>query len=156
MSIRITSILGINRLAGRGGSRLAMTSLNPHSSTSQPATKYCFLSNSTACTSCTAVDFKKWCAYIGAPSGTCSKALGGVGGGSESRVLVRLFLFERVGVRRRARAGMLAARIDWIKIGCVSVRISGVRLGIRRSKIVDCVGSLAVRMLTSVGYRVGK
>jgi len=30
------------------------------------------------------------------------------------------------------------------------------KLGIGRSKIVDCGGCLAVRMWVSVGYRVGK
>jgi hypothetical protein len=48
-----------------------------------------------------------------------------------------------------------AARIGWIEVGCLSVSNFGVRLGIRRGKIVDCGGSLAVRMLASVGYGVG-
>lgn len=34
-------------------------------------------SNSITCSSCTAMVFKKWCAYIGGSSGTWSKALGG-------------------------------------------------------------------------------
>ena len=42
-------------------------------------------------------------------------------------------------------AGMLAARIDWIEVGCLSVRIAGVSVvGTRRGKIVDCRGCLGV------------
>ena len=48
-----------------------------------------------------------------------------------------------------------AARIGWIEVALLSVRIAGVSVGIGRGKIVDCTGCLAVRMLVSVGYRVG-
>ncbi len=49
------------------------------------------------------------------------------------------------------------ARIGWIEVGHLSVRSSGVsKVGIGRSKIVDCRGCLGVRMLASVGYGVGK
>ena len=54
------------------------------------------------------------------------------------------------------RAGVVAARIGWIEVGCLSVRFAGVSpVDISRGKIVDCGGDLAVRMLASVGYRVG-
>jgi hypothetical protein len=72
---------------------------------------------------------KKWCAYTRAPSDTGSKALEGVYPPSKIRASANFFR--------------------------VSVSNFGVRLGIRRGKIVDCGGSLAVRMLASVGYGVG-
>ena len=41
-------------------------------------------------------------------------------------------------------------------MGLLSVRFAGVSVvGIGRGKIVDCGGCLGVRMLVSVGYRVG-
>ena len=42
-----------------------------------------------------------------------------------------------------------------MEVGLLSVLIAGVLVGIGRGKIVDCGGCLAVRMLVSVGYRVG-
>ena len=47
-------------------------------------------------------------------------------------------------------------RIGWIEVGHISVCIAGVSVGIGRGMIVDCGGCLAVRMLASVGYGVGK
>ena len=40
---------------------------------------------------------------------------------------------------------MVAARIDWIEVGLLSVRFAGVSggVGIGRGKIVDCRGYLA-------------
>jgi len=40
-------------------------------------------------------------------------------------------------------------------VGCLSVRVAGVSLGIGQGMIVDSEGCLAFRMLASVGYGVG-
>ena len=44
----------------------------------------------------------------------------------------------------RGQAGMAGLWIGWIEVGCLSVRIAGVSLGIGRGKIVDCGGCLSV------------
>ncbi len=46
-------------------------------------------------------------------------------------------------------------RVSQIEVGLLSVRFAGVSVGIRQGKIVGSAGSLAVRMLASVGYSVG-
>ncbi len=81
-----------------------------------------------------------------------SESKGGSWGGLRIRVLVGLRLFELAGVRGRVQAG-----VGSIEVALLSVRIAGVSgVGIGRGTIVDCRGSLAVRMLASVGYGVGK
>ena len=50
---------------------------------------------------------------------------------------------------------MVAARVGWIEVGLLSVRSEEVSVGIGQGTIVDCRGCLGVRMLASVGYRVG-
>ena len=65
---------------------------------------------------------------------------------SKIRACGRLFLWI---------AAIATARIGSIEVGFLSVRIAGVSPSIRRGVIVDCGGCLAVRMLVSVGYRVG-
>ena len=76
----------------------------------------------------------------------CTK--GRVGGYPPSRIRAceRLFLWT---------AAVAVTRIGWVEVGRLSVRIAWVSVGIGRGKIVDCTGCLAVRMLASVGYRVG-
>ena len=55
------------------------------------------------------------------------------------------------------RAGAVATRIGSIEVALLSLRIAGIsRVGIGRGKIVDSGGSLAVRMLVTVGNKVGK
>ncbi len=71
-------------------------------------------------------------------------------------MLVSLFAFGLAGARRRVQAGMVAAGMDWLEVALLSVRFAEVWLGIRQGKIVDCGSCLAVRMLASVGYGVGK
>lgn len=99
-------------------------------------------SNSITCSSCTAMVFKKWCAYIGGSSGTW----GGLPP-LRFRTLVRLSSLEL--------AGVVGVWIGSNEVGILSVRFTRV-VGIGQGKIVDCRGCLAVRMLASVGYGVGK
>ncbi len=64
---------------------------------------------------------------------------GGLPGGLRIRVLVRLYAFELAG-------RVAAARIDWIEVGLLSVRVAGVSVGIGRGRIVDSVGYLGARL----------
>jgi hypothetical protein len=65
--------------------------------------------------------------------------------------------FEKSGLRGIISwtGAVAAARIGGIEVGLLSLRNAGVRLGTRPGKIVDSADCLAVRMLVSVGYRVG-
>jgi len=62
--------------------------------------------NSIACSSCTAMVFKKWCAISRADSGSAPEGDGGATG-SCFRALVRMHSFKRAGVRRKGHAVLL-------------------------------------------------
>ena len=72
------------------------------------------------------------------------KAVGGRGGGLEFGLAENYFLDRR---------SSCEDRLD--RSGAFKRAVCRGKLGTSRGKIVDCRGCLGVRMLVSVGYRVG-
>ena len=83
-----------------------------------------------------------WCAYTRGASDLGSQIEGGATRGRK---------FGLAGNSFFSWANMVAtARIDWIEVGRLSLRIVGVSEGTRRGKIIDSAGCLAVG---SVGWQ---
>jgi len=77
---------------------------------------------------------KFWVAYTRAPSDLRTRIERGATPLQKSGLAGNFFSWTGI---------VTAARIGWIEVGCLSVRIAGVSgVGIGRGKIVDCRGCL--------------